>query len=429
MNKSYVTVTTPETVKEMLQHILDSDVIAVDTETTSLNPRQGKIVGWSISGKEGRGYYFPTLLYNKDTDTLEDAKIQGHSAHNISITLLKNLNNKKLVMHNASFDCRYIHNYFGIDLLPYLWVETQLLVHTVQEEGAFGHGSPFSLKSIAIMNQEKLGLNMEEEANTEQIELKESIHSNGGKTTKTQFEIWKADLEILSKYASADTDLTLRVCNLYLPILKEEGLEKFFFEDEVMPLYKEVTIPMEIAGVALDIKLLKDTDKNIQEELEKNKKIVLDSLLELPEAKQWVLFKALEEYPSSAKGNYGQAVVDFYNLDLPKSEKTGKYSLTQKAINELDEGYAKEFLLTSDQDLLPERDRLTISLELWKKKNDGVSINIQSKQHLGEIVFDYLGEKPQNETNKGKAKFDMSMLKALSKKLNGLKILEFIINY
>ena len=416
MKKSYVTVVTPDTVKEMMQHILDHEIIAVDTETTSLNPRKGKVVGWSISGAEGEGYYLPTLLYNKDRDTLEDAKIDGHSAHDISITLLKRLQNKKLVMHNASFDCRYIENYFGIDLLPYLWVETQLLVHTVQEEGAFGYGNPFGLKSLAIMNQEKLGLNMEEEANKEQVELKESIHANGGKTTKQEYEIWKADLEILSKYASADTDLTLRICNLYLPTLKEEGLEKFFFEDEVMPLYKEVTVPMEKAGVALDLDLLRSTDKAIQEEIEKNKGIVLESLLKLTEVKQWALVKALETFPASHKGNFGQAVVDYYNLDLPKSEKTGKYSLTKKHIEDLDEGPAKEFLLTGEADLLPERDRMIISLELWKQKNDGVSINIQSKMHLGEIVFDYLGETAQNQTDKGKAKFDMSMLKELSKK-------------
>ena len=416
MKKSYKTVTSPDTVKEMLQHILDSEVIAVDTETTTLNPRKGKIVGWSISGEEGVGYYLPTLLHNKDRDVLEEAKIGGHSAHDISITLVKQLIGKKLVMHNASFDCRYIKNYFGIDLLPYLWVETQLLVHTVQEEGAFGYGSPFGLKSIAIMNQEKLGLNMEEEANKEQVELKESIHANGGKTTKAEYEIWKADLEILSKYASSDTDLTLRICNLYLDTLKEEGLEKFFFEDEVMPLYKEVTVPMEEKGVALDMDLLRSTDKDIQEEIEKNKGIVLDSLLKLTEVKQWALVKALETFAPSHKGNFGQAVVDYYNLDLPKSEKTGKYSLTAKNIENLDEGPAKEFLLTGEADLLPERDRMIISLELWKEKNDGVSINIQSKMHLGEIVFDYLGETAQNTTDKGKAKFDMSMLKELSKK-------------
>ena len=61
MNKSYKTVTNPELVKEMMSHILESEVIAVDTETTSLNPRTGKVIGWSISGDEGMGYYFPTF--------------------------------------------------------------------------------------------------------------------------------------------------------------------------------------------------------------------------------------------------------------------------------------------------------------------------------------------------------------------------------
>lgn len=426
MNKSYVTVTSPETVKEMLQHILDCDVIAVDTETTSLNPRTGKIVGWSISGREGEGYYFPTLLYNPQTDQIKDALVQGHSAHELSKTLIKNLVGKKLVMHNASFDCRYIENYFGIDLLPSLWVETQLLVHTVQEEGAFGYGNPFGLKSIAIMNQEKLGLNMEEEANKEQVELKESIHANGGKTTKQNFEIWKADLEILSKYASADTDLTLRICNLYLDTLKKEGLEKFFFEEEVMPLYKEVTVPMEKAGVALDLDLLRSTDKEIIQEIEKNKQIVLKSLLSLEQAQQWVLNKAQETFPVSHRGSFAQKLVEHFCIPLPENEN-GRYSITKKSLEALGGNLFGgtlpqkvidiiEFLKTGDETHLANIDLSIIHLLLWKEKNDGFSINIQSKMHLGEIVFEYLKETPQTQTETGKAKFDMSMLKELSTK-------------
>tara|TARA_R110002167_G_scaffold36557_1_gene115513 strand:+ start:1614 stop:3923 length:2310 start_codon:yes stop_codon:yes gene_type:complete len=416
MNKSYKTVTNPELVKEMMSHILESEVIAVDTETTSLNPRTGKVIGWSISGDEGVGYYFPTLLHNKDRDTLDDAFVGEHKAHDLSIILINKMVGKKLVMHNASFDCRYIKNYFGIDLLPSLWVETQLLVHTVQEEGAFGYGSPFSLKTLAIYNQNALGLNMEEEANKEQVELKGSIHANGGKTSKAQYEIWKADLDILSKYASADTDLTLRICNLYLATLKEEGLEDFFFNEEVMPLYKEVTIKMEEKGVTLDIDLIESTYKDIQEDIAKNKQIVLDSLLELEPVKQWVLTKALDAFPPSHKGSYGQKVADFYNLDLPISEKSGKFSLTAKNVGELSEGYAKDFLTDGDVSVLPETDQLLLSLELWKKKNDGVSINIQSKTHLGDIVFNFLGEKALNQTEKGKDKFDMEMLKELKDK-------------
>ena len=239
IEKKYYTVQDEETLKLLYQHIEESDVIAVDTETTGLNPRKDKIIGWSISGTEGVGFYLPTLIYNPSTDSLDVQSINIYkkgdtSTEVISKNLLKLLKGKKLVFHNASFDVQFIKNYFGVDLLPDVWVDTGLLVHTVYEEGAFGFGNPFGLKSIAIMNQEALGLDVEKAANEEQVILKESIKANGGSTTKALYEIYKADLDILSKYASADTDLTLRICNLYLEKLKDEGLWDFFFEEEVM---------------------------------------------------------------------------------------------------------------------------------------------------------------------------------------------------
>ena len=110
--------------------------------------------------------------------------------------------------------------------------------------------------------------------NTVEKIIKESIKNNGGSVTKESFEIYKADLGILSKYAAADTDLTLRICNLYLGKLRDEGLDKFFFEDEVMPIYREVTIPMEACGVDLDMELIEKTHKEISEDLNKNKEVV-----------------------------------------------------------------------------------------------------------------------------------------------------------
>ncbi len=50
-----------------------------------------------------------------------------------------------------------------------------------------------------------------------------------------------------------------------------------------------------------------------------------------------------------------------------------------------------------------------------ERKNDGEYINIQSKKHLGEIVFDYMGIKPKSKTRKGQAQFDMDMIEELSK--------------
>jgi len=418
LEKKYYTVQDSETLKLMFQHIQESDVIAVDTETSGLNPRKNKIVGWSISGDEGVGFYIPTLVWNFTKGELEVQTIDGTSTETISKNLLKALKGKKLVFHNASFDVQFIKNYFGIDLLPDVWVDTGLLVHTVYEEGAFGFGNPFGLKSIAIMNQEALGLNVEEAANQEQIELKESIKKNGGSVTKESFEIYKADLDILSKYASADTDLTLRICNLYLGKLREEGLEKFFFEDEVMPIYREVTVPMEAYGVDLDVELIDKIHEEIVEDQAKNKEIVMKSLLAIPEVKQWVVDTATEAYPTSHKGNFAQRLVQRYSLPLPKSEKTGKYSLTTKYINELEDSDIKQFLLTGDKEHLDEVEAARISMSLWKESNDGDYINIQSKKHLGEIVFKYMGIKPKvsgANTKSGRAKFDMSMVEELSK--------------
>ena len=423
LEKKYYTVQDSETLELLHQHILDSETIAVDTETTGLNPRKDKIIGWSVSGDEGVGFYLPTLVWDYHREELMLQEIKGTSTEVISKNLLKLLKGKKLVFHNASFDVQFISNYYGIDLLPDVWVDTGLLVHTVYEEGAFGFGNPFGLKSIAIMNQEALGLDVEKAANEEQVELKESIKKNGGSVTKESFQIYKADLDILSKYAAADTDLTLRICNLYLDKLRDEGLEKFFFEDEVMPVYREVTVPMEAHGVELDMDLIEETHKTISEDLKINKEIVMKSLLDTDEAQTWVMGTALNAYPVSHKGNWAQSLIQRYSIPLPKSDKTGKYSLTQKNIEAFEpstdkERVVKEFLLTGNEELIEEVERYRISMALWKESNNGEYINIQSKKHLGEIVFKYMGVKPITagaNTKSGRDKFDMSMVETLAK--------------
>jgi len=413
IDKKYYTVTDKETVNLLIQHINESSIIAYDTETDSLNMRKGQIVGFSVSGDIGIGFYMPTMAWSHKNESLDELSIEGIGAHTIAKKIISMLIGKKLVMHNASFDCRFTKNFYGVNLLDSLWIETQLLVHTVQEEGA-GMGV-FGLKPLAISIQEHIGLDVEKAANEEQIELKESIKRNGGSTTRDSFEIYKADMDILSKYAAADTDLTLRVCTYFLEKLKEENLEKFFFEDEVMPLYREVTIPMEEMGVDLDLDLLRDTHERITKDLEENKKIVLDSLIALPEAKEWIVDTALREFPPKNKGTWAQRLAQRYSLPLPKSEKTGKYSMGKKLIEELEDSPAKQYLLEGDLSVLDEMEALRISMSLWKEKNDGEFINIQSKKHLGEIAFQYMGIKALTQTNKGQDQFDMDMIVHLAK--------------
>ena len=57
--KSYVTVNSKDTLKELIEHINASELVAYDTETNSLNPRKGLIIGFSVSGEIGKGYYMP----------------------------------------------------------------------------------------------------------------------------------------------------------------------------------------------------------------------------------------------------------------------------------------------------------------------------------------------------------------------------------
>ena len=416
IEKKYYLVTDRDTVNLLLQHIAESETIAYDTETNSLNPRKGKIVGFSVSGDVGMGFYMPTMIWNPTSQTLDECVIDGVGCHTLARAILNKLKGKKLVMHNASFDVRFTKNFYQVDLLDDLWIDTALLVHTVKEEGAFGFGaSPFGLKSIAIMVQQEIGLDVEEAANKEQLELKESIKSNGGAITKENFEIFKADMEILGKYAAADTDLTLRICRHFLGVLREEGLERFFFDEEVMPLYKEVTIPMEEFGVALDLDLIKKTRDEIQADLQTYKKLVFDEMLVMPQVREWIVDTSLKNYTPSNRGNWIQNLIEIYKLDLPQNAK-GRYSIAAKAVSLLPDSPVKTFIQTGDVGVLEEMEVLKVSIDLWKKENDGEYFNIQSKRHLGEIAFDYMKLKPLSNTDKGIPQFDDEFIQTISDK-------------
>jgi len=84
IEKKYYTVTDKETVNLLIQHINESNVIAYDTETDSLNMRKGQIVGFSVSGDIGIGFYMPTMQWNHATETLDELQIEGMGCHTIA---------------------------------------------------------------------------------------------------------------------------------------------------------------------------------------------------------------------------------------------------------------------------------------------------------------------------------------------------------
>lgn len=422
IEKKYLIVRTKEDVEKLLDHINSHELIAFDTETTGLNVRKDRVIGFSLCGEVGESFYFPVLQYNSNSDTIEELQIAGKGCVELATKIISRLVGKKLLMHNGSFDCRIVNHNLGIDLTPSLYCDTIMLVHTVQEEGVGRGGQEsFGLKKIAIAIQSEIGLNVEEAANEEQLELWQSIRDNGGSTTHANYEIYKADMNILGKYAAADTDLTLRIFHYYSQKLKEDNLEKFFYVDEVMPAYREVTIPMEDHGVALDMDLLKSTEQDILRDMKKYEKEVIDALMKDEPGQRWVVTQALTTFPCKKTGPWGKMFIERYSLPLPKTSKG--YSVSAKALADLnlapEDEWQRTFLKTGDETLVPEKERLRISMQLWKDLNDGQLFNVQSSSQLADMLFnkDYYGEEPiKSNEETGKDSFDTVVIQAMSKK-------------
>ena len=404
---NYKLASTKQIVMEMLDHISRYEYLAYDVESTGLNVRTSKIIGFAVTGAIEEGYYFPIYEWDVEKQQLIDVYIEGMKASTMATTVVRELIGKKLIMHNGSYDIQITLNDLGVDLLSYLFIDTIVLVHAVREEGFF------ALKEIAVSIQDEIGFDVESAANEEQIALKENVKKNGGEVSKGNFELYKADLNAIWPYAVKDVDLTLRVCKHYWKKLKTEGLERFFFEEEVMPLLREVTIPMEQAGVGLDMSYIREVDEEITKDIETYRERVVEAFKKIPAFRKWSMETALKVYPPSNKGNFAQAIVKHYGLDLPTSEKTGKYSMTKKTLEALPDSDIKHYLLSGEEEYLPAKEGVLIAINLWIEHEGGL-VNIQSKKQLGEIAFQYMKIKPLSKTEKGADQFNDDLIDHLS---------------
>ena len=386
--------------KEALSHVENNEYLAFDTETTGLNVRKDTIIGYSFTGEIGKGYYMPLFYYDVESKELKKHPIISQVDH---YDLLFKLAKKDLIMWNASYDIRIVESNFGLDLTEALLADIMLMKHTVEEEGNF------SLKKVAIDYQDVIGLDMEKAANEEQLALKESIERNGGSTTKTNYELYKADLYDIGIYACADVDLTLRLGELFADKLAEEELEELFYDKEVMPLYKYVTIPMEKKGICLDMGLLNTTRDSLIKDMDTLETEVTNMLMDTKEAQEWFEDYLSSKYPVSNKGSFAQYVCDYYNLNIPKT-KSGKYSLTEKSIKTERPCKATGFLLGNSN--LNEEDIYQIQYKMHMDKEKSL-VNISSKKQLAEIVFDYMGIEPVSKTSKGSPQFNDTMIQKL----------------
>jgi DNA polymerase I-like protein with 3'-5' exonuclease and polymerase domains len=400
---------TQQNLSQFISELNSHDIIAYDTETTGLNVRKDKVIGFSVSCTEGSGWYLPLHVWNKEIQELVPQSWELSIAKDI----LSRLSLKKLIMHNASFDVRVTVNNLGVSLISALHADTQLMKHTLAEEG------PFALKENAIIYAKEIGLDSQDAANQEQLDLEENVKANGGKWLKTNKEMYKADLEVLYKYAIADTDITLRLFNYFETQLIEQNLYELFYEEEVMPLYKLVTIKMEHRGVHLDMPKLQQHLAEIEAELNKSEELVVKAIMETEDGKKFLSNLLSEQFPIKPTGKLVQKFCEKLKLPLPKLA-SGKYQLNKKTLSALD---------TSDQQtanaywFLTEGKVANFHSSFWKELQNELlldtqqyPINIGSKDQLGTIVFEYMKIEPLTKTPSGKGQFNEDFVEHLAEK-------------
>ncbi|MCG3675630.1 DNA polymerase I [Aliarcobacter butzleri] len=210
-------------------------IVSFDTETSDLDVKNAKLVGFSFAYEENKAYYVPI----------------GHVylgvGNQISLEAAKNaiiqLNRYKLVLQNFKYDYEIIKNNFDIELR--LYADTMILswlLNTNEKVGLdYQIDKYFDHKMISFTDVVKKGENF----------------SN-------------VDIERACEYAAEDALMTLRLFKKQLEIFKEKEEEEILnlaFEVEFDFIY--VLANMEMNGIKVDVNLLKEykelSNKNINE--------------------------------------------------------------------------------------------------------------------------------------------------------------------
>jgi DNA polymerase I-like protein with 3'-5' exonuclease and polymerase domains len=408
MNKDYKIIIDSRGFREAVEYLETCEYVTYDTETTGLNVRKDTVIGIAFSGHEGVGYYLPTYYWN-GSELLEFHSL----ARSWAITILDILISKKLIMHNASYDCRITKSNYNIDLTQALYCDTILLKHTVDEE------RPFGLKDIAKKIQSEIGLNVEEEANKEQKEMVESIKANGGSVSKGKYELYKADMYKIGIYAASDVDLTMRIFNYYSKKLRQERLDKFFYTDEVMPLLKHVTIPMESGGIPVDVVAL----KSAKIEIEKDIGILEDEIQKsiMPYMSKFRTWYLGYNFPPKRSGSFAQALSKYAGLKLKKTN-SGRFSLTKSSLEQLEPSLFKSWLL-GEEKYLREETVEEVQMMMFHETGQKYMFNLSSKHNLKKLFFETLGETPVSKTDLGNPQVDELFLDSIRDKHDWMPLL------
>ena len=236
--KNYETISNEKQLDELIQKLNEKSVIAVDTETSSLNPQEADLVGISLCYDANHAYYIP--LEHKEKTELEK---------NLVLKKLKSIledTSIKKVGQNIKYDLIILKNE-NIELSPI--DDTMLLSYTL-DAGNNRH-------NMDTLSELHLG--------HKSISYKEIVG-----TGKKQLNFSEVDLKSATEYAAEDADITFRLYELLSERVSKEKLEKIYEVFE-KPMIK-ILAKLETSGIKVDDVYLKKLSKKFEEKLIKIEK-------------------------------------------------------------------------------------------------------------------------------------------------------------
>ncbi len=211
-----------------------SPYIALDSETTGLYPRDGHMLGLSLSYERDRGAYI-------DTECLDEE----------SERLLQELFNKKIVVfHNAKFDLAFFEYHFNFEFPRF---EDTMLLHYLIDENPGTHG----LKQLAIKFT-KYG--DYEKPMYDWIDQYRKEHG----ILKNEFSWGDIPFDIMKLYAGMDAAVTYLLYEKFIKIKQNKRLAKVY--DEILIPGCRFLTDIQDNGVPFDkLRLLKSQSLMQQE--------------------------------------------------------------------------------------------------------------------------------------------------------------------
>ena len=277
---SYATVLTEAEFEDWVGRIEAADLVALDTETTSLDYMQAEIVGLSVSVEPLKAAYIPVAhRYPGAPEQLSREFVLGRLKPWLE-------SDAKKVGHHLKYDAHVLMNY-GIRLRG--MAHDSMLESFVLNSTATRH----DMDSVAAHYLHV------------QTTKYEEIAGKGAK----QIGFDEVDLDAAGAYAAQDADITLRLHRKLWPALQEiPDLEGLYTEIE-QPLVP-VLQKMEYEGVLVDEGMLRTQSRELADSISKVVEAAYDEAgrpfnLDSPKQLQEILFGQLK-IPSDVKTPKGQ---------------------------------------------------------------------------------------------------------------------------